>query len=110
MLPERIRMMIVQRPAAVGHDVLAMPARHHIVLREDVRPHEARRLALAGERADPVKVILPAAAIRVVLHVIPHAVGDSLELELDGVGIAHRVEVAAELIHQKLLFSGYRRL
>ena len=46
--------MVVHRPAAVGHEVAELPFRLDIALSQHVVPHIAAAFALAGEKLKPV--------------------------------------------------------
>ena len=72
---------------AVGDVVVEAAALHDVLLAEDVVADEARALALARQRADPVEFVVAAASVGVVLHVGPDPVGDLLQLELDFVRV-----------------------
>ena len=98
-VPEALRVVVVDLPAAVGDDVREVAAGLHLALREHVVAEVASALALAGERADPleseVAVLLPLLAL--VLDPVPHAVGDREELVAVPLRVADRVVRAADL-------------
>ena len=94
---EGVWMVVVQRPSSVCHDVREPPPRHDVALRADVRAYEASRLPLARQSPNPVELVAAAASVRMVLHVLPHAVCDALELELYSVRVPDGVDVASIL-------------
>ena len=92
---EGVRMVVVQRPAAVGDDVRKMDVVHDVVLCQHVIADETRAFAFPGETADPVELVVFATAVRMVFHVVPHAVGDGFQLPLDVPCVGDGIDIAA---------------
>ena len=91
--------MVVDEPAAVGHDVRERAAGLHLALREYVRPEVAAAFALGGERARPdereVFRLLAQRRIGAVLHPVPDAVDERQQLVAVRGGVPDRVARAA---------------
>ena len=94
---EAVGVVVVERPAAVGHDVGELAERFDVALGEDAVAHVAAALALAGEEADPVERPVRGAVVAVVLVVVPEAVGDAQKLVAHLLGVGDGVLHAAKL-------------
>ena len=92
------RVVVVQRPAAIGDHIREPPAGKHVALRHDHGTHHAAGFPLAGKKTDPLR--LP--EIRVwnfsaVLDIVCHAVSERQQLVPDFFCVVDRIPVAAQL-------------
>ena len=97
---EAVGVVVVHRPAAVGHAVGEELLRDDVVLGEHVVADEASVLALAGHVAHPGELEACGAALvlgAVVLGVVPDAVDESEQVVADLLGVGVGVARAAEL-------------
>ncbi len=89
--------VVVDLPAAVGYGVVKGRRVLHIPLAEDVVPHVAAALPLAGQKANPLQFPVLRAVVAPVLDVVPYAEGDLQQLVPDGFGVCDAVLQAPQL-------------
>ena len=94
-MQESVRMMVVQRPAAVADRVREPAAVHDVVLVEQMVADKAAAFAFARQGPDPVELEIAAASVGMVFHISPDAVGDPFQFPRDVTGVSQRVEIAA---------------
>ena len=90
---ESVRVVVIECPTSVSHNILEVSSRKDIILREGVRSDIASRFALARNCPHPYQLVVVAAAIGVILHILPNTVGNLLQLELRLVGIEDCIEL-----------------
>ncbi len=75
--PQAGRVVVIHRPATIGHQVREAAFSQDVVLSEHMVTQVAARLALAWQEPHPVDGPVVGAAIGTVLDHVPHAVDDA---------------------------------